>query len=56
MTSGGGMGVEGGREAHEKGGVCVQTADSLCFTAETSTTLSSTYTSIIKLKNKITVI
>ena len=50
------MGVEGGWEAQEKGGICVQTADSLCCTEETSTTLSSTYTSIIKLKNEITVI
>lgn len=34
---------EGGTEG---GGVCTQTTDSLCYTAETNTTLESNYTPI----------
>ena len=42
MTSEGGG--SGGREVDERGGVCIHTADSLHCTAETSTTLESSYT------------
>ena len=35
---------EGGREAQEGGDICLHIADSLCFTAETNTTLYSNYT------------
>ena len=43
MTWKDGMG-EGGREAQEGGDICLHIADSLCFTAETNTTLYSNYT------------
>ena len=35
---------EGGRELQEGGDICLHIADSLCFTAETNTTLYSNYT------------
>ena len=30
---------EGGREMQEGGDICIRTADSLCYTAETNTSL-----------------
>ena len=36
---GGGYGGGGGREAQEGGDVCILTADSCCYTAETNITL-----------------
>ena len=39
----------GGREAQERGDICIPTADSLCCTVETNTILQSTYAPI---KNK----
>ena len=41
-----------GREAQQRGDVCIHVADSLCCTAETSMTLQSNYTSV-KNKQKI---
>ena len=37
-----------GREVQEGGDICIHTADSLCYTAETNTTLLSNYTPIKK--------
>ena len=45
-------GDQNGKEIQEKGYICIHVADSLCCTAETNTTLQSTYTSITKIKNK----
>ena len=39
------------REAQEGGDICILTADSLCCTTETNTTLYSNYTPI-KIKKK----
>lgn len=42
----GGIGRWGGRENREGGGICIHTADSLHYTAETNVTLQSNYTLI----------
>ena len=41
---------EGGREAQEGGDICICIADSLCYTAETNTTMENNYTPIKMLK------
>ena len=47
MTWKGGAGWGGG-EVQVGGGICVWISDSLCFTAETNTTLQNNYTPIKK--------
>ena len=41
-----------GKEIQGRGDMYIHVADSLCCTAETNTTLQSTYTLITKIKNK----
>ena len=45
-------GDQNGKEIQGKGDICIHVADSLCCTAETNTTLQSTYTLSTKIKNK----
>ena len=52
MTLRGGLGV-GGREASERGNICILIADSRWRTAETNTTLKNNYPTIKKKQRKI---
>ena len=52
MTLRGGLGV-GGREASERGNICILISDSRWHTAETNTTLKNNYPTIKKKQRKI---